>query len=216
MHVEPILGPIDISWPVWEGMPTWPGSVRYERRLASSIARGDDVNGSVIQMGVHGGTHVEAPLHFIEGGASLDSFQLEPFIGPARVVHVPEADEVGPEHLEQQLGTDDIARVLIRTRNSDETRDGEGFRTDFAALGLDGASWLARRGVMLVGVDYLSIQRFGGDPETHRVLMRAGAAILEGLNLGEVAPGDYRLVCLPLALQGAEAAPARAILEPLT
>jgi len=207
--------PSDISWPLREGMPAWPESAGYERRLANSIAAGDEVNGSEIHMDVHCGTHVEGPLHFIEGGAPLESFGLGPLIGPARVVHVPNTDEIGREHLEEQLGTETVERVLIRTRNSDHTGPGEDFRADFAALGVDGAAWLARRGVLLVGVDYLSIQRFGGDPETHRVLMRAGVAILEGLNLREVAAGDYRLVCLPLALRGAEAAPARAILEPL-
>jgi arylformamidase len=173
------------------------------------------VNGSVIQMDVHCGTHVEGPLHFIDDGATLESFGLQPFVGPARVIHVLDSDEIGQEQLEQQLGTQPIERLLLRTRNSKRAGSDEAFRTDFAALTMEGASWLAARGVVLIGVDYLSIQQFGGDPETHRVLLRAGVAILEGLNLREVAPGDYRLVCLPLALRGAEAAPARAILEPL-
>ncbi len=94
-------------------------------------------------------------------------------------------------------------------------RPGEGFREDFVGLTLEGASWIAGRGLRLVGTDYLSIQRFGDDPETHRVLMRAGVAILEGLDLSAVEPGEYRLTCLPLRLYGSEAAPARAILEPL-
>ncbi|HEX5165046.1 MAG TPA: cyclase family protein [Thermomicrobiales bacterium] len=207
--------PIDISWPLRPGMPAWPNSVGYQRRLVAAIADGAQANVSTIQMDVHCGTHVEGPLHFIEDGASVDAFGLGPFIGPSRVVYIPDADEIGPSHLEECIGADHVDRLLIRTRNSDRVAGGGEFATDFAALGLEGATWLANRGVLLVGIDYLSIQLFGGDPETHRVLMRAGVAILEGLKLHDVAPGDYRLTCLPLALQDAEAAPARAVLEPM-
>jgi arylformamidase len=103
---------------------------------------------------------------------------------------------------------------LLRTRNSafwqDEDRS---FRTDYAALSPDGAAWIVGRRIRLIGADYLSVQRFGDEPETHRILMRGGVAILEGVDLSGVTPGAYRLICLPLWLGEAEAAPARAVLE---
>ena len=140
---------------------------------------------------------------------------LEAFVGPAVVIDLRDADAVGPDELAGAGIPEGTERLLVRTRNSGLLRPDEDFREDFVGLTLEGASWIAGRGFRLVGTDYLSIQRFGDDPETHRVLMRAGVAILEGLDLSVVEPGEYRLTCLPLRLYGSEAAPARAILEPL-
>ena len=108
----------------------------------------------------------------------------------------------------------DCERLLIRSRNSERWAGATEFDTGFVALALDAAQWIAERRLRLVGVDYLSVQRFSDDPETHRVLMRAGVAILEGLDLSRAPAGRYRLTCLPLWLADSEAAPARAILEP--
>lgn len=106
--------------------------------------------------------------------------------------------------------------MLLRTRNSEGWRRGErDFRTDFVALTVDAARWIAARGLRLIGVDYLSVQIFRGDPQTHIALLQAGIVIVEGLNLAEVAPGSYELICLPLKLAGAEGAPARAVLKRL-
>ena len=108
-----------------------------------------------------------------------------------------------------------VDRLLIRTRNSDAWKSRSAFSPDFVALTADGARWVADRGIRLVGVDYLSVQRWGDDPETHRILMRAGVAILEGIDLSSVPTGEYRLTCLPLRIDGAEASPVRAVLESL-
>ena len=131
------------------------------------------------------------------------------------MIDLRDVDAVGPDELTGAGIPEGTERLLVRTRNSGLLQPGEDFREDFVGLTLEGASWIAGRGLRLVGTDYLSIQRFGDDPETHRVLMRAGVAILEGLDLSVVEPGEYRLTCLPLRLYGSEAAPARAILEPL-
>jgi arylformamidase len=167
-------------------------------------------------MDVHCGTHVEGPLHLIDGGEPVESYPVEVFVGPAWVAHLPDVHRIGPEELELAGIPDDFDRVLLRTRNSSfwqsETHE---FRTDYSALTREGAAWIVERGVRLVGVDYLSVQLFDDDLETHRTLMRGGVAILEGLKLSEVEPGPYRLTCLPLRLAGTEAAPARAILETL-
>jgi len=192
-------------------MPTWPGSAGFRIRRAMAIADGNDANVSTIEMDVHCGTHVEGPLHFIDGGAALDTMDLDVFVGSAYVLHLPDAESIGPDELAgTPAGTE---RLLIRTRNSDAWADQAEFTPDYVALTLDGAHWIAERALRLVGVDYLSVQRWGDDPETHRTLMRAGVAILEGIDLGAVDAGTYRLTCLPLRLEGAEASPVRAVLE---
>jgi arylformamidase len=206
---------IDISVPLARGLPIWPGSTgfRVERTLA--FEQGDDITVSRLDLDLHTGTHVESALHYMEGGDPIETVPLEAFVGPAVVIDVGDADAVRPDELDAAAIPEGTERLLVRTRNSGRLQPGEQFRRDFVGLTVEGASWIAGRGLRLIGTDYLSIQRFGDDPETHRVLMRAGVAILEGLDLGAVEPGAYRLTCLPLRLYGTEAAPARAILEPL-
>jgi arylformamidase len=205
--------PIDISVRLHEAMPVWPGSGGFRIGLSKAIGRGDDANVSKLDMDVHCGTHVEGPLHFIDGGAPLESISLAAFVGPADVVHLPDVDAIGPAELAAVPAG--VERLLLRTRNSEAWGREGGFTRDFVALTTDGARWIAEHGIRLVGVDYLSVQLWGGDPETHRVLMRAGVTILEGIDLSAVAAGRYRLSCLPLWLAGAEASPVRAILEEL-
>lgn len=207
--------PVDISVRLHAGMATWPDSSGFRTELTRSFARGDSVNVTRLDMDVHSGTHVEAPLHFLDGGPSLDAFPLEVFLGPAKVVRIA-SRAIGRWELENARIPPGTERLLLRTENSERWKDVEqAFDPGFAALTTEGAAWLVDRGIRLVGVDYLSVQLFGGDVETHRILMRAEVAILEGINLAGVEPGDYRLICLPLRLAGAEAAPARAILEAL-
>lgn len=206
--------PIDISVRLHPEMPTWPGSVGYQRRLAQSIITGGIANVSTIEMDVHCGTHIEAPMHFIDGGAPVETIPIDTLVGPAWVVELAAVDRIDAESLEAAVPPGEVRRLLLRTRNSELWAAQAAFATDYVALTRDGAEWVARRGVRLIGVDYLSVQRFGDDPETHRVLMRANVAILEGLDLSHAPPGHYRLTCLPMYLADAEAAPARAILEP--
>jgi arylformamidase len=206
--------PIDISIRLAPGMPTWPGSHGLRLERSRSFEAGDTENVTRLDMDVHCGTHVEGPLHFINDGQAVDEFALSVFVGHAWVAHLPHARAIGSPELIGAGLPDRIERLLIRTGNSAFWADqSHTFRTDFAALTPDASTWIVDRGIRLIGVDYLSVQLFDGDPETHRILMRGGVAILEGLNLSEVAPGDYRLTCLPLRLTGVEAAPARAILE---
>jgi len=208
---------VDISVRLKPDMPVWPGSVGFHLHRTKSFANGDSVNVSRLDMDVHCGTHVESALHFLENGAALESLPLDVFVGPAHVANLPDTDVIGPDELEQSGIPHNAERVLLRTRNSQFWQDGGApFRTDYAALSPDGATWVVERGIRLIGADYLSVQRFGDGPETHEILMRAGVAILEGVDLSTVTPGRYRLICLPLWVGEAEAAPARALLEPLT
>ncbi len=176
---------------------------------------GDALTVSRLDLDLHTGTHVESALHYVEGGDPIETVSLETLVGPAIVVDLRAADAIGPEELDAAGIPDGTERLLLRTRNSGLLQPGEDFRRDFVGLTVDGARWIVGRSFRLIGTDYLSIQRFDDEPETHRVLMRAGVAILEGLDLSAVDPGAYRLTCLPIKLESTEAAPARAILEPL-
>jgi arylformamidase len=196
---------IDISVAVRPGMVIYPGDpdVRLER--VSSIAEGAPANLSRLDFGVHSGTHVDAPLHFIEGGAGAEELSLDVLVGSALVVDARGADvldaaAVGPV----AAGTE---RVLFRTRNSELWARHE-FVEDHVSLTADGAAALVERGVRLVGIDYLSV----GDESAHHALLGAGVVVVESLDLRDVEPGRYTLVCAPLKLVGSDGAPARALL----
>lgn len=206
---------IDISMPISGRSPAWPGSPGAEVSRLKSIAAGVEAQVSSLTMDIHTGTHLDAPSHMIEGGASFDDYALERGVGEAVVLDVGDADRLDAETLEPLLPPG-AQRVLLRTRNSADPGLLEGpFSTDFAALTLSGAECLIEHGVELVGIDSLSIQLFGDPIDTHLALFRAGVTILEGLYLAGVTPGRYELLCLPLRLLDCEGAPARAVLRPL-
>jgi arylformamidase len=164
-------------------------------------------------MSVHSGTHVDAPAHFIPGGAGVEALDLNVLVGPALVVEAKEADMLSADVLKELPIPAHTERVLFRTRNSDRWARGEReFSKDFVAITGDGARWLVAHGVRLVGVDYLSVGSFSEVDRTHRTLLNAGVIPVEGLNLSGIEPGVYQLVCLPLRIMGADGAPARAIL----
>jgi arylformamidase len=188
---------IDVSVPIRPGMITYPGDPEVRLERVSSIADGDIANLSRLDLGVHSGTHVDAPLHFVDGGASVETLPLDVLVGPCVVVDGLDAAAV-------RRGSE---RVLFKTPNS-RLWERDEFSENFVALDGEAARALVSRGVRLVGIDYLSI----GDEEAHRVLLGAGVVAIEGLDLREVEPGDYRLVCAPLKLEGAEGAPARVLL----
>jgi arylformamidase len=182
------------------------------------MEQGADVNDSDVFFNLHSGTHVDAPSHFVRSGSTADDLSLSSLIGSAYVVEVPrDIDCIDGLVLEALKIPDATKRLLLRTKNSDlwQTHPGE-FVPDFVAINQDGAFWLVRHGIELVGIDYLSIQRFHDGPEAHVVLLEAGVIILEGANLGEVEPGWYELICLPMKLKGLEGAPVRALLKELS
>jgi arylformamidase len=192
-------------------MATWPAEPGPQINLIKEMAAGDSADVSSLSLGVHTGTHVDAPRHFIPGAAGVDSLPLEALCGPAKVVQVQDRRSIRVEELER-AALDGAERVLFRTRNSDEWTDSE-FIEDFVYLDPAAAAWLVKKGIRLVGVDYLSVEAFrAAEPATHRTLLGAGVVIVEGLDLREVTAGDYFLTCLPLKLAGADGAPARAIL----
>jgi arylformamidase len=206
----------DVTVPIRSGMPIYEGDPPVKIEAASSLTNGDSANVSFLHLGAHTGTHVDAPAHFIEGAAKIDSLPLDVLVGPARLIHVPEDQtEIDPQFL-STCELDNVERIIFRTRNSGLWD--EGFRKDFTHLLPEAAEMLVNRGVKLVGTDYLSIEKFhSGHHRTHIALLSRGVIIVEGLNLSEVPAGDYELICLPLKIaEGAgDGAPARALLRTL-
>lgn len=203
----------DISIGVHPGMPVWPGDPPVELTRISAIANGDNANVSRLSCGVHVGTHLDSPLHFVDGGASVESLSLKVLIGRAYVVSLPKADVIDAACLEAADIPPRTKRVLFKTRNSALWARGETrFQTDFVAVDESGAQWLVRKGVQLVGVDYLSVAPYKRSKQVHETLLKAGAVVVEGLDLSKVAQGRYTLYCLPLKLVGSDGAPTRAVL----
>ena len=203
---------IDISLPIREGMIVYEGDPGILVSSALSLDRGDPANVSTLRLGSHTGTHVDAPLHFIPGGASVDTLDLDVLIGRALVAEVKTDRMIERAHLEA-LPLAGHTRVLLKTLNS-ALWDRGSFAREYVALAEDAARLLIERGVKLVGVDYLSIEAFGatGHP-VHRTLLGAGLVILEGLDFRRVSPGVYELYCLPLRIAGGDGSPCRAILR---
>jgi arylformamidase len=193
----------DVSVPIRPGMITYPGDPEVQMERVVSIEHGDVANLTRLDFGAHTGTHVDAPVHFIDEGAGVDTLPLEVFLGPCEVVDATDAEaEIGPESV-----PDGVERVLFKTRNSG-LWERDGFDESFVRIGLAAAQRLVDRGVRLVGVDYLSV----GEPATHETLLGAGIAAIEGLDLRGIEPGPYSLACLPLRIVDSDGAPARAVL----
>jgi len=208
---------VDISVPLLPRMPVWPGNTGVRIVPVRRMATGDKNNLSRLDCGIHTGTHVDAPWHFLEDGSTAEQLSLDAMMGEAFVAYLPEVDVITAETLVQLVLPGDTTRLLLRTRNSELWETGvTEFRKDFVALTSDAAQWLVDQGIRLIGVDYLSVHRYGDNAPTHQILLRAGLIIVEGLNLTGVTPGKYELICLPLRLNGADGAPARAVLRTLS
>lgn len=202
---------IDVSVALERPLPTWPGSRGHRTYRTMAIASGDAANVTQLEMDVHAGTHVESSLHFLDEGQPLAAVALTQLVGPALVVEIA-GPAVTPATLDAAAIPPGVTRLLIKTSNSALWRAGPDFDPEYVALTAQAAQWLVDHRLEVVGIDYLSVQRYEDSPETHRILMRAGVAIIEGLDLTDAPPGAYELVCLPLRLSRAEAAPARVIL----
>ena len=209
----------DVSVPLSAATPTYPGDPGIEIKQWLRLANGDAANVSLINFGLHSGTHVDAPAHFIEGGAKVDSLPLESLVGEAEVVEV--ADHIGviDENFVAANCVSGSQRILFKTRNSafwDHL--GQGFREDYVYIDPPAARRLVESGIKLVGIDYLSVEKFKSDSfPTHIAFLSSGVVILEGLDLRAVPSGRYELICLPLKVAegSGDGAPARVILRTL-
>jgi len=203
----------DISLPISESLIVWPGDPAVEISRLSDLAQGDTATVSKISMGVHSGTHVDAPAHFIRDGAGVEALDLSVLVGRAVLIDGRAVDVLSASTLDELAVPAGAERVLFRTRNSELWARGERvFRRDYVAVSPDGAQWLIAHGIKLVGVDYLSVAAFNEEVDTHQLLLGAGVIVVESLDLSGIEPGTYTLVCLPLRLTGLDGAPGRAIL----
>lgn len=205
-------GFIDVTVSLNEDLVRWPGDPPLELERITDLERGDDSTFSTVRMGLHSGTHMDAPLHFVRGGKTITEVPLEILVGRARVVETAE-DVVSAQAIEE-LAIGQGEKILFKTRNSALWRKGGGFREDFVHLSTEAARALAARRPALVGIDYLSVSGYrSNEVEVHRALLEAGIWIVESLDLSEVSAGEYELLCLPLKIDDAEGAPARVLLR---
>ncbi|WP_338864455.1 cyclase family protein [Myxococcus stipitatus] len=203
---------VDISAPLRDGMVHWPDNPAVHITRVMDQQKGDDATVSNLSFGAHTGTHVDAPVHFIQGAGGVDALPFDRLIGTARVLEIRDAWAIRAEELRGH-SIQEGERLLFKTANSSRRWPAQGFLPDFVFLSLEGARYLVERKVRTVGIDYLSIGSPGEGAPTHQVLLDAGICIIEGLELSPVSPGTYELVCLPLRIAGGDGAPARAILR---
>jgi arylformamidase len=206
---------IDISLPIDPDLLTWPGDPAVDVVPRLELAKGDPANVSELRIGTHTGTHVDPPVHFVPGAAGIDRVALDTLVGDAVVADARGLEgPMGPPELEKLSIPEGIKRVLIRSDNSDLWRHlPTEFPDGYVCLNPEGARWVVDRGIELIGVDFLSVEQKGtpGHP-THHALLENGVVIVEGLDLGDVEPGRYLLVVLPLKIVDGDGGPARAIL----
>lgn len=203
----------DVSVPLSDGMPTYAGEPGPKLEHLKQISRGDSANVTALSLGSHTGTHVDAPHHFLDGHSTVEAMPVDALIGSARVIEFTGRGHISVGDLEAAAIPEGTTRLLVKTANS-RFWDDDDFHTDFIGLTGDAAEWLVARGFVLVGIDYLSIERFHSPGhEVHKTLLAANVVILEGLDLRAVAPGPYTVVCAPLKVVSADGAPARVFLQ---
>jgi arylformamidase len=204
---------IDISVPLHNSTVYWPHDPKVSIQRISDLAKGDKYNTSRISLGSHSGTHIDAPLHVIKRGQGVAEIPLEILIGPARVIEINDNESIKPVVLVQhkiRRGE----RILFKTLNSSQLWHKSKFSEKFVHISIEAANLLAKLKTKLVGIDYLSVSSYQDDGIiVHKTLLGAGVLIIEGLNLANVIPGKYQLICLPLKIDHGDGAPARAILK---
>ncbi|PKO05666.1 MAG: cyclase [Chloroflexi bacterium HGW-Chloroflexi-3] len=204
----------DVTMPIKNFMPVWPGDPQVENLLISSIEKGEEVNVTCIQMSAHTGTHIDAPIHFIESGTAIEELKLTSLLGEVEVVEIDfQVSQIDAHTLRKLNRTQWPQRLIFKTNNSFlRLLDQDYFSRNFTALSPDAAEYLVKKGVNLVGIDYLSIAPFENGSDTHIVLLENNVIVVEGLNLADISPGIYDLIALPILLEGADGAPARVLL----
>ncbi len=202
----------DVTLPISNAMITWPSDPAVSITGTSLISQGDFCNLSELKIGSHCGTHIDAPSHFLENGRTIDQLVLENLIGEATVFEFKNKENIDVSDI-KQLRFDNVKRVLFKTVNSSYWKL-SAFKKDFVYLTKDAAQYLVDKGIRLVGVDYLSVEKFESQQaETHHILLRNDVIILEGLDLSTVEPGRYELIALPLKIKDGDGSPTRVILK---
>ena len=209
-------GWIDVSATLDPAMtPVYEGNAPLSFEFMLDMRKGDGLSLSKYSLGAHSGTHIDAPQHFIRDGAPVDKVPLDPLIGPARVIDIPDSIQAINAAELNRHAWKGAERLIFRTRSSVRGwMSSPTFHHDFAYVAPDAAQLIADAAVKLVGIDYISIEQFGAPaPLTHRILLGKGIPIIEGFALETIAPGDYDLIVLPIKVAGHEGAPARAVMR---
>ena len=206
---------IDISLTIYPGMPYWPDNPAIIVEPSQCLAHGDVCNVSKMTIGTHTGTHVDGINHFIKGGIGIDQMPLDATIGKARVIEIKDPRQITVAEIEP-YDIQEGERVLFKTQNSNNALKSGTFVEDFVHISTDAARYLAEKKVRTVGVDYLSVGGYEGNViEVHHALLGSGIWAIEGLDLSQVEPGEYELICLPIKLKDGDGGLSRAILRPI-
>ena len=205
---------IDISIPLSEKTPVWEGDKGISIPRVARIEEGSDFNVSRIELGVHAGTHIDAPFHVFKNGNTVDQIPLDTLIGSVQVVEIPDGISVIDKNCLTNLNfRDGIDRILFKTSNSNywET-DPFSFNKEYVAINSEGAKYLADMDLKLIGVDYFSVSSYDDLKQPHLILLDCGIVLLENIDLRQVVPEIYKIICLPLKIIGTDGAPVRAVL----
>jgi len=205
---------IDISIPLSEKTPVWEGDKGISVPRVAKIEEGSDFNVSRIELGVHAGTHIDAPYHVFKNGSTVDQIPLGNLIGRVQVVEIPDGISVINKNCLMNLDFQDgIDRILFKTSNSIywET-DPFSFNKEYVAINSEGAEYLANMDLRLVGVDYFSVSSYDDLKQPHLILLERGIILLENIDLRQVVPEIYQLICLPLKIIDTDGAPVRVVL----
>lgn len=202
---------IDVTRPVFTGMTVWPGDEDVIIERTSFISKGDAANISRLHAGVHAGTHIDAPLHFIDNGKSVDMIDINLFTGKVKVIDAQEFKSIGYEHV-KNINKSEADAVFFKTPESMRTIE-EPFDISFAALEYEAAAYLINAGIKVIGTDALSIESYGSkEHEVHKLLLGNSVLVIEGLWLKDISPAVYNYICLPMLIKGSDGAPARVML----
>lgn len=204
---------IDITYPISSRLPKWHGSIGFEAKW-HMLMPAETNNLSSFTIDAHLGTHLDAPLHFVHEAKAIHEMDLNKLIGTAYVAEIRGLKSITATDLENANIPANCTKLLLKTDNQFYWEQGlTDFQEDFSSIDATGAQWVIDKGIHLIGIDYLSIQRFHDGPETHQILLRNEVVIVETLNLEKVDAGWYDLICLPLKLEGLEGSPVRAVVR---
>lgn len=205
---------IDITIPLNNDTPVWPGDSGIQIWHTAEIGQASDFNISRMELGVHSGTHIDAPFHLFSNGKTIDAYALDQLIGSVLVVEIQLGIELITKEILENIDFEGFKRVLFKTENSKYwNSDKPKFTDKYIALSSSGAEYLADLGFCLVGIDYFSVSPMEDLLEPHRILLKKSIAVLENIDLRAVQPGAYTLYCLPMKLTGTDGAPVRAVLQ---
>ncbi len=203
---------IDITTTIEDGMVHWPDDEPVNIKLTSSIKQGANANVTGISMSAHTGTHIDAQRHFVDGGEDITQIPLHALVGEAKVFHILDKTSITLSEI-QQKSIEKGDRVIFKTHNSTVDWPMQEFMKDYVYLATDAAQYLREKGVLCVGIDYLSIAGEMNGAEVHRLLLTQKIVIIEGLWLKDVDEGKYDMICLPMKIKGSDGGPARVIIR---